>query len=204
MTSSESESYNFLQPVKADGAVEDWLTVVESEMRRTLHQVSKEAVFYYPSQSRIEWIIQYLGMVGLLGSQIWWTWEVEDAFNQVKEGEKTAVKQLASKLSRQLSDLVEQIRGQLSKRDRKKLNTMIIVDVHARDIVDRFVRDSILDAREFDWESQLRFYWDRDVDDCTIRQCTGEFRYGYEYMVCGGLGDLIRFFPALYSVLSFL
>jgi len=27
------------------------------------------------------------------------------------------------------------------------------VDVHARDIVDGFVRDSILDAREFEWES---------------------------------------------------
>ena len=35
----------------------------------------------------------------------------------------------------------------------------IIIDVHARDIVDKFVRDSILDAREFAWESQLRFYW---------------------------------------------
>jgi len=30
---------------------------------------------------------------------------------------------------------------------------LIIVDVHARDIVDRFVKDSILDAREFEWES---------------------------------------------------
>ena len=30
---------------------------------------------------------------------------------------------------------------------------MIIVDVHARDIVDRFVRDSILDKNEFEWES---------------------------------------------------
>jgi len=35
----------------------------------------------------------------------------------------------------------------------------IIIDVHARDIVDKFVRDSILDAREFVWESQLRFTW---------------------------------------------
>jgi hypothetical protein len=40
---------------------------------------------------------------------------------------------------------------------------LVIVDVHARDIVDGFVRDSILDAREFAWESQLRFYWDRDL-----------------------------------------
>jgi dynein heavy chain len=34
-----------------------------------------------------------------------------------------------------------------------KVNCLIILDVHGRDIVDGFVRDSILDAREFEWES---------------------------------------------------
>ena len=41
---------------------------------------------------------------------------------------------------------------------------------------------SILDRREFEWESQLRFYWEKDTDELVIRQCTGEFGYGYEYM----------------------
>ena len=31
------------------------------------------------------------------------------------------------------------------------LEVLLIVDVHARDIIDRFVRDSILDEREFEW-----------------------------------------------------
>jgi dynein heavy chain len=46
---------------------------------------------------------------------------------------------------------------------------LIITDVHARDIVDGFVRDSILDAREFEWESQLRFYWLLEENDIRIR-----------------------------------
>lgn len=45
---------------------------------------------------------------------------------------------------------------------------------------------SILDAREFEWESQLRFYWDKESDELLIRQCTGEFGYGYEYMGLNG------------------
>ncbi|KAF4703688.1 Dynein heavy chain 10, axonemal, partial [Perkinsus olseni] len=53
-------------------------------------------------------------------------------------------------------------------------------------IVDRFVRDSILDAREFAWESQLRFMWDRRLDDILIKQCTGSFRYCYEYQGLNG------------------
>lgn len=33
------------------------------------------------------------------------------------------------------------VRSQLSKNDRKKFNSVLIVDVHNRDIIDRFVRD---------------------------------------------------------------
>lgn len=45
---------------------------------------------------------------------------------------------------------------------------------------------SILDAREFEWESQLRFYWVNETDELRIRQCTGDFGYGYEYMGLNG------------------
>jgi dynein heavy chain len=69
-----------------------------------------------------------------------------------------------------------QVRSDLSDEVRRKVNTLIIIDVHARDIVDTFVRDSIMDAREFAWESQLRFYWDRSGDDIDIRQCSGLFK----------------------------
>ena len=43
-----------------------------------------------------------------------------------------------------------------------------------------------MNAREFEWESQLRFYWVREPDELEIRQCTGSFRYGYEYMGLNG------------------
>lgn len=43
-----------------------------------------------------------------------------------------------------------------------------------------------MDAREFEWESQLRFYWVNESDELRIRQCTGEFGYGYEYMGLNG------------------
>lgn len=46
--------------------------------------------------------------------------------------------------------------------------------------------NSIMDTREFEWESQLRFYWDQLPDELMVRQCTGEFGYGYEYMGLNG------------------
>ena len=160
---------------------------------------------------RTKWIIDNLGMVTLVGSQIWWTWETEDVFRRVREGNKHGMKDFAAKLTAQLSELTTmvrwflrgysssgvlalsfhqctmddcfdsvpppshplQVRSDLSNEARKKANALIIIDVHARDIIDTFVRDSIMDAREFAWESQLRFYWDRAQDDILIRQCTG-------------------------------
>ena len=95
-------------------------------------------------------------MICLAGNQVWWTWEVEEVFRKVKLGNKQAMKEHAVKQNRQINDLVVLVRSSLSKNDRKKFNTVLIIDVHARDIIDSFVRDSILDAREFQWESQLR------------------------------------------------
>lgn len=44
----------------------------------------------------------------------------------------------------------------LTNKDRKKIDMILTVDVHIRDIVEGFVRDSITDSTEFEWESQLR------------------------------------------------
>lgn len=70
---------------------------------------------------------------------------------QLKKGTKNAVKELSVRLTSQLFDLVSEIDKDIDAQYRKKINTLIIVDVHERDIVDRFVRDSVMDAREFDW-----------------------------------------------------
>jgi hypothetical protein len=75
----------------------------------------------------------------------------------------------SAKLRVQLEQMVAHVRTNLEKNERTKINTMLIIDVHARDIVDSFVRDSIMEAREFEWESQLRFYWDKEEDDLLVR-----------------------------------
>jgi len=99
-------------------------------------------------------------MIALLGTQIWWTFAVEDVFVQVGKGNKHAMKQELSKEIGELNDLIDLVRTDISKNVRKCVNTLIVLDVHAKDIVDSFVRDSILDAKKFEWESVLRFYWE--------------------------------------------
>ncbi|KAI9188096.1 hypothetical protein H9P43_002487 [Blastocladiella emersonii ATCC 22665] len=186
MASSEGETLEFRTPVPVEGRVEQWMSVVAAEMKRTNRVVHKEAVFYYAKMDRYEWLRQYPGMCGLAGSAVWWTWEVEDTFQKFKRGQKLAMKLLSSQLAQQLEQLIVAVRGPLTSNERKKINSQIIVDVHARDIVDRFVRDSIMDASEFEWESQLRFYWNQERDELIVCQCNGQFDYGYEYMGLNG------------------
>ena len=68
MTSDEGECYAFETPVKPEGNIEDWMTRVDQEMKKTLHVFTKKAVFYYAKMDRIEWIKQQLGMVALVGT----------------------------------------------------------------------------------------------------------------------------------------
>lgn len=89
---------------------------------------------------RVDWMLLYQGMVVLAASQVWWTWEVEDVFRKVQQGEKQAMKNYGQKMHRQIDELVTRITTSLSRNDRKKYNTVLIIDVHARDIVDSFIR----------------------------------------------------------------
>ncbi|XP_052412947.1 dynein axonemal heavy chain 10 [Carassius gibelio] len=187
MVSAEGEVMELKQTVPAEGRVEDWMTGVLLEMRRTNRLITKEAIYFYNHRkTRVDWMLDYQGMVVLAANQVWWTWEVEDVFKRMSQGEKQALKQYAKKMHKQIDDLVRRITQPLKKNDRKKINTVLIIDVHARDIVDTFVRDSITDAREFEWESQLRFYWVKEPDELFVRQCSAQFSYGYEYMGLNG------------------
>ena len=108
-------------------------------------------------------------------------------YRQVDASDKQAMKKMRSKMVNQITDIVKLVLCNLDRLTRKKINTLIIVDVHARYLVDGFVCDSILDAHEFRWERQLVYlylsqgYCDGTQDD-VVRQCTGLFLSGYEYM----------------------
>lgn len=56
MISDEGEKYDFETPLKPEGNVEDWMNKVDNEMKKTLHTITKKAVFFYAKQDRMEWI----------------------------------------------------------------------------------------------------------------------------------------------------
>jgi len=88
-----------------------------------------------------------------------------------------------------LNKLSEAIRSNLSKQQRLKIVALVTIEVHARDIIEKLAKTNVNDAMSFDWLKELRLYWDRDTDDCIVKQTNTAFQYMYEYL--GNSGRLV-------------
>ena len=60
-------------------------------------------------------------------------------------------------LLKQLDDLRELVRQPLSKIGRTILSALIVIEVHARDVVCKMVDLDVKNSNDFEWISQLRF-----------------------------------------------
>jgi dynein heavy chain len=72
--------------------------------------------------------------------------------------EEVNTKKYLEKLAFQLNDLVELVCSPLTKMQQVTLNALIVIDVHAKDVVDKIEKERITDISAFEWISQLRYY----------------------------------------------
>jgi len=57
---------------------------------------------------------------------------------------------------------VDLVRGDLTKLQRATLGALVVMDVHARDVVTDLAAQGITSDRDFEWQAQLRSYWAED------------------------------------------
>uniref|UniRef100_A0A672TSR7 Dynein axonemal heavy chain 3 n=1 Tax=Strigops habroptila TaxID=2489341 RepID=A0A672TSR7_STRHB len=177
MISSEKEIVPFIDkiyPANAKGMVEKWLLQVEEMMLASVRQVIEDGIGGYIEVPRKTWVLQWPGQVVICVSSIFWTEEVSEAIR------KGTLPDFLEKSNQQIGDIVELVRGQLSSGARLTLGALTVIDVHARDVVAKLVEDKITDLNDFQWISQLRYYWEEK--DVIVRMITTEAKYGYEYL----------------------
>ncbi|KAM4697749.1 dynein axonemal heavy chain 3 [Rhinophrynus dorsalis] len=177
MISSEMETVPLTQkifPAKAKGMVEKWLLQVEENMLSSMRQVMYDGLQGYVEVPRKQWVLQWPGQVVICVSTIYWTKEVSEA---IKGG---TLSEFLKKSNQQISEIVELVRGKLSGGARATLGALTVIDVHARDVVAKLAQDKVSSLSDFQWISQLRYYW--EGQDVMVRMITTEVKYGYEYL----------------------
>uniref|UniRef100_A0A4X1VFN7 Dynein axonemal heavy chain 3 n=1 Tax=Sus scrofa TaxID=9823 RepID=A0A4X1VFN7_PIG len=161
MISSEKEVVPFKQkiyPAQAKGMVEKWLQQVEQMMLASMREVIRLGIEAYAQVPRNQWVLQWPGQVVICVSSIFWTQEVSQALV-----EKT-LPDFLKKSNDQIAQIVQLVRGKLSSGARLTLGALTVIDVHARDVVAKLSEDNVCDLNDFQWISQLRYYWEaKDV-----------------------------------------
>ncbi|KAI7825176.1 dynein heavy chain [Gamsiella multidivaricata] len=199
MSSKEGENVMFKTPVsiKDNPRINDWLTLVEKEMRMSLAQIMAESVqemnvFYFAETLDptmfLSWMDKVPDQLVVLTSQTTWTTSVERALAAMGESgawNEQLMQQALDYVQRALGVLADTVLQDLAPILRKKCEHLITDLVHQRDVIRVLLRNKISSSKDFTWLSQMRFYFNSSHEDplqcLTINMANASFLYGYEY-----------------------
>ena len=169
MVSAEGEFVPLIKPLKARGAVEEWLSRVEEAMQQTLHKLLKLALSDAPTLSslRLAWCRRHPSQLVLTAAQVEWGSAVTRAFDGPIDERVRGISEVLDTQRSQLSDLAVEVSGPLDKLLRRTLVALITADVHARDITETMVLAKVDSPTSFTWQMQLRFVWESEATIAT-------------------------------------
>jgi len=188
MVAKDGETVKFAYNFEMSGNIEDWLNRLTDmqvlSLKTILRAAVDAAVHWDHEKPRHEWLFDYPAQSVLQASQIFWTEETEAALEDFESGNEEALKFYLSKCNARLARLISLVEGNLREADRVKIISLITMDVHARDVVQRLISDKAEGPTCFLWQQQLRYYW-KTVNpqmETEIQICDFKTRSSYEYV----------------------
>eukprot|EP01060_Flectonema_neradi_P032219 TRINITY_DN5085_c1_g2_i2.p1 TRINITY_DN5085_c1_g2~~TRINITY_DN5085_c1_g2_i2.p1 ORF type:complete len:4162 (+),score=927.24 TRINITY_DN5085_c1_g2_i2:1218-12488(+) len=179
MASNEGEEVKFNEIVETKGNVETWLGKIELTMKESLLMHMTMCHQGYFKWQRSEWFFQFPAQCILCIDMVMWTFETAEAITKQAE-DPNSLSNYVSSYTSQIHDTVEVVKQDLDKLRRMIVNTIIVMDVHNRDMIKHLVSENVSKVTDFAWSMQLRYYWTNQ--NVSIWHCTAEFTYGYEYL----------------------
>ncbi|THD25348.1 Dynein heavy chain 1 cytosolic [Fasciola hepatica] len=212
LCSKEGEEVLFTKPVsvKDNPVINDWLTLLEREMRvslatylgRAIQELQQTGVLYGSNTEKLKsagdlgktgfiaWVDKFQAQLVVLAAQVIWSEAVDAALTAMDgkpatEGDSPLHKCLKS-VEGMLTVLADSVLYEQPPVRRRKLEHLIIEHVHQRDVIRNLIQNNVSSPRSFDWLSQMRFYFDPKQQDplrqVSIQMANTKFQYGFEYL----------------------
>eukprot|EP01035_Chromulina_nebulosa_P017812 gene17812-23422_t len=186
MIAKDGERLPLSEPFPLEGEVERYLNNLTEAMRLTLKLKMLDgynsAASWEVDKPRHDWLFNFPAQVVVTTTQIYWTEESEASLEDLAGGQEDAVKRYLQVCDTRLAELIKLVLGQLSSADRTKIITIITLDVHARDVIQKLVDEKVEGIEAFLWQQQLRFYWINSTLDTEIKICDFRTKYFYEWI----------------------
>jgi dynein heavy chain len=130
---------------------------------------------------KADWLRQDPAQITILINMVNWSTNVEGGFNGLKTNPKAMQKALDDQIE-SLSALIKMVQGDLDKPLRQKIMCLITIDAHSRDIIDKLIQEKCNSVDDFQWQAQLKVYFDTGKSDFFFRIADAKLWYGYEYL----------------------
>ena len=188
MVSSEGETLQFFRPSKVKDNIEVWLENVQNNIKETLYRSMKSAQVDLDTLDRKDWVIKYPAQVSLTISQVMWCIATEASIQEMATNQNAMMEWYEDNIS-QIQQITEMVRGKLDPVIRKTSFSLLLSDMHGREVLENLVLSNIALVSDYNWQRQLRFYWEEDeygqpiqLSCCFVKQGNIKIEYGYEYI----------------------
>lgn len=169
---------NKISTEAARGSVEKWLLRVQEEMLLAIrHQITQSYSAYF-KKSRSEWVLDWPGMIILCVSQIFWAAEMHSCF--LFKNPKLILN-FFDQVKEDLNEIVTLIRSKdITNLQRITIKALIVIDVHAKDVVEELIQMKVNSEQDFRWLSQLRYYF--EGGNVVVKIINAAVKFACEYL----------------------
>jgi len=189
MVSPENEVIKLSKTLFAHENIEGWLLDLENIMVETVYDECRICLENYPyfGESRKNWIYSGFACQAIITiDQIMWANQIEKQFEKIGFGDNQALVDYSKLMEKQILELAVMVRDKVDELKKSLIERLIIINVHARDVVRDLIKMNVREKTNFEWQKNLKFYWEKDKEtnklEVIIKQTNSHFIYGYEYL----------------------